>query len=89
MLTVYGGQLVFVATDGVHGRELWTSDGTDAGTQMVVDLYPGPTSAFQHVPRLRDSFPTANGLLYSVRARRPTCGSSAPTGRQPAPRSSR
>lgn len=64
MLTVYGTRLLFVADDGVHGRELWTSDGTAAGTQMVVDLYPGPASAFSHVPRLRDAFPTANGLAY-------------------------
>ncbi|MBI1382051.1 MAG: hypothetical protein GC161_13315 [Planctomycetaceae bacterium] len=71
MLTVYGTRLVFVATDGVHGRELWTSDGTAAGTQMVVDLHPGLTSAFDHVPRLRDSFPTAGGLLY-FGARTPT-----------------
>lgn len=71
MLTVYGTRLVFVATDGVHGRELWTSDGTAAGTQMVVDLHPGLTSAFGHVPRLRDSFPTASGLLY-FGARTPT-----------------
>jgi ELWxxDGT repeat protein len=26
------GKLCASAVDGVHGRELWTSDGTDAGT---------------------------------------------------------
>ncbi len=41
-LHVVNGRLVFVAADGIHGRELWTSDGTEAGTQLVKDIHPGP-----------------------------------------------
>ncbi len=33
--------LYFAATDNEHGSELWRSDGTNAGTQMVIDLNPG------------------------------------------------
>jgi ELWxxDGT repeat protein len=36
-----GGQLFFAADDGVNGTELWTSDGTSAGTLLLADLYPG------------------------------------------------
>src|SRR5439155_258428 len=32
------GTLFFTADDGVHGRELWRSDGTAAGTVMLKDI---------------------------------------------------
>jgi ELWxxDGT repeat protein len=30
-----------VAEDGAQGRELWRSDGTEAGTVMVQNIWPG------------------------------------------------
>jgi ELWxxDGT repeat protein len=36
------GELVFFrANDGIHGEELWVTDGTEAGTRMVKDINPG------------------------------------------------
>ncbi len=40
-LTVFRDRVWFSANDGQHGRELWASDGTAAGTQMFADLWPG------------------------------------------------
>ncbi len=40
------GVLYFVATDPGHGRELWRSDGTAAGTWRVSDVRPGPLGSF-------------------------------------------
>jgi ELWxxDGT repeat protein len=38
--------LMFVANDGAHGYELWSSDGTAAGTTLVRDIYPGQDHAY-------------------------------------------
>jgi ELWxxDGT repeat protein len=39
--TNLNGILYFQANDGIHGNELWRSDGTAAGTYMVKDIWPG------------------------------------------------
>jgi ELWxxDGT repeat protein len=40
-----GARLYFAADDGIHGLELWTSDGTTQGTVLVADLVAGRRSA--------------------------------------------
>ncbi len=39
-----GDLVVFMVDDGEHGNELWTTDGTEAGTAMLLDIYPGSFS---------------------------------------------
>lgn len=41
----FGNLLFFGAHDGVHGKELWQSDGSADGTFMVKDIYPGILSS--------------------------------------------
>lgn len=44
-LTAAGNTLFFQGYDGVHGMELWASDGTETGTRMVKELRPGELGA--------------------------------------------
>lgn len=41
----YNGKLYFAAGENVHGTELWVTDGTEAGTALVKDIYPGNYSS--------------------------------------------
>jgi ELWxxDGT repeat protein len=50
-LTNVNGTLFFIADDGIHGAELWKSDGTEAGTVLVKDLF---------------SFSSDDGMFYDL-----------------------
>ena len=45
-IVVAGGLLYFVHTTPAAGRELWATDGTDAGTRQVADIRPGALGSF-------------------------------------------
>lgn len=44
-LNAIGNKVYFNAQDGVHGEELWVTDGTDTGTRMIADIVPGSGSS--------------------------------------------
>lgn len=44
-MTDAAGTLFFVASDSTTGQELWTSDGTTAGTSLVEDIRSGTASS--------------------------------------------
>ena len=61
-LTNVNGLLYFTANDGINGRELWKSDGTEAGTVMVKDIntYNNVSDSSSDAAMLTD----VNGVLY-------------------------
>ncbi len=58
-----GSIAVFTADDQVRGRELWRTDGTDAGTELVRDIRPGPEPSVAD-PRM--DFVAAGAAAYFV-----------------------
>lgn len=60
-----GGQTLFFADDGLHGVELWATDGTAAGTAMIADNAPGPQSfSFYTTLSAPDPPVAAGGRFY-------------------------
>jgi ELWxxDGT repeat protein len=61
------GTLFFYADDGVAGYELWSSDGTGAGTTLVKDINPGPVgSVFFWFDPFSVESTSVNGTLFFV-----------------------
>lgn len=55
VLATIGPKILFVGEEPGSGRELWVSDGTPQGTEIVRDFCPGQcSSSFQHFGTVRD-----------------------------------
>jgi ELWxxDGT repeat protein len=66
-LTVFNGRLFFSANDGINGRELWSTDGTAAGTQLFKDINPGRNSSSSPFSSDPTNFIVFNGkLIFSA-----------------------
>ncbi|MEZ5016917.1 MAG: T9SS type A sorting domain-containing protein [Flavipsychrobacter sp.] len=57
-ITAYNNKVYFTANDGTSGLELWVTDGTTNGTQLLKDIYPG--ALFSNPQHLT----VYNGKLY-------------------------
>jgi ELWxxDGT repeat protein len=55
-ITTRDGRLYLAMDDGVHGSELWTTDGTAAGSRLVGDIRPGAEGSDPEWFTLSDSF---------------------------------
>ena len=53
-LIAVGSTLYFVGTDLTYGAELWKSDGTTDGTEIVRDIDPGTNGSTQNDPMVAD-----------------------------------
>ena len=62
IFTIYKDELIFEATQfGITGAELWKTDGTESGTQIIQDLTPGTGSTSFY-----EFYATDNELLINL-----------------------
>ena len=63
-----GDNVTFMAFNDVHGEELYASDGTEQGTLLVKDIFPGRANAtpliFYQKTMLHILLPATATLLY-------------------------
>ncbi|MCA9217463.1 MAG: hypothetical protein KDB27_30555 [Planctomycetales bacterium] len=76
--TAVANELYFTATDGQRGIELWKSDGTEAGTVLVKDVFPGSSPI--DAPYGRSSYPDQ---LYNAGGQLFFTADDGQTGREP------
>lgn len=69
-LVTLGGKVYFSAYDPTHGRELWRTDGTPNGTQLVKDISPGSSGSmygyegYEYAGGSGDVFAVVGNTLY-------------------------
>ena len=62
----FNDKLYFSADDGENGKELWVSDGTAEGTQMLLDIYPGYDYGYVNSSSPREFVEFDNKLYFSA-----------------------
>ncbi|MBL9127794.1 MAG: hypothetical protein JNL97_09110, partial [Verrucomicrobiales bacterium] len=73
-LHAFGNRVFFFGRDPEHGLELWSSDGTDEGTRLVKDLYPGPGSIHLQAAPHTAFIEHRNQLYFCVSSAFPVVG---------------
>ena len=55
-LSAFGNSVLFIASDGIHGMEPWISDGTESGTFMLKDIWPGHGNSYNSSNQYLDNY---------------------------------
>ncbi|HTS02911.1 MAG TPA: hypothetical protein VMN04_10340, partial [Thermoanaerobaculia bacterium] len=79
LLTAAGDRLFFVGTSPSTGTEVWTSDGSPEGTNLVRDIFPGP-DILQNGPSIPEADDRLNPTPGPLASLGGTLFFAAPTG---------
>ena len=63
-LTEWNDRIYFSAGDGENGKELWVTDGTTEGTQLLKDIYPIGNITYNGYSSFPTNFTELNDRLY-------------------------
>ena len=66
LIVPFKGKLYFSADDGIHGRELWSTDGTAANTNLVKDINTDTTASGLGFSSAFGSYYTTNGIYFTA-----------------------
>ena len=65
-LIEFNDKLYFTADDGENGRELWVSDGTAEGTQLVANINPGSSSDYNNGSNIQELAKFGDRLYFGA-----------------------
>ena len=60
----FSDRLYFTANNGVSGDELWASDGTSDGTQLLADIRPNDSGNYSQSASFAEEFTVAGDRLF-------------------------
>lgn len=60
----FNNNYYFIANDGSTGNELWKTDGTNSGTSLLMDIYPGTVSGPVSSAGDFNAIVTANNVFF-------------------------
>ena len=65
---LYKGKMYFYASESATGTEVWSTDGTEAGTNLLVDANPGAAGSIPSIQQSLTFIQDSNYLYFVTRA---------------------
>ena len=67
-VALYKGRMYFYASESASGTEVWSTDGTEAGTNLLIDANPGAEGSIPSIQQSLTFIQDSNYLYFVTRA---------------------